>query len=216
MKEITFLKSPLVTLVLGVALLLGSPLIAMTPQFTLPDGCPPCIDFPEVTYPFIPVGVGLGVMGLILAILGYVRLQRVAHKPLKIFGPLTCIALLLVLAGLFAIGFDVRGSGWVIALYSALGVYLLALGIGIGLYAIFSIWANWKSAIMLSVGTVLAVFSLVSLNAAYSDFLPRCFAEVGCNPLLARSTVVGVVMFGLLLAIATFLMGYGIASFKKR
>lgn len=203
-------------LVLGVALLLGSPLIAMMPEFRPPDGCPPCMDFPNITYPFIPVGVSLGAIGLILAILAFRRLQRIAPKPLKTFGPLTCIALLLVLAGLIAMGFVVRGSGWVIALYSTEGGYLFALGVGIGLYAIFGIWANWRSAIMLSAGIIVAGFSLLFLYGTYTDFLPRCFAEVGCNPLLARSTVFGVIMLGLLLALATFVMGLGIASFRKK
>jgi len=188
----------------------------MMPEFRPPDGCPPCPDFPNVAYPFVSVGISLGVVGLILTILGYVRLQRIAHNPLKTFWPLTCIALLLVLAGLFGIGFDIRGSGWVIALYSMEGAYLFSLGVAIGLYAVFSIWTNWRSAIMLSAGIVLAGFSLLSLYATYTDFLPRCFAEVGCNALLARSTVSGVVMLGLLLAFATFLIGFTVASFGKR
>ena len=48
------------------------------------------------------------------------------------------------------------------------------------------------------------------------EFDTRCNVEVGCNALLARSTVFDVVVWGLLLAFATFLMGYGIASFRKR
>jgi len=209
-------KPPWVLLVLGVTLLLGSPLIAMMPEFRPPDGCPPCMHFPNVSYLFISVGIVFGSIGLFLAILGYLRLQRVAHKPLKTFGPVTCVALILVLSGLLALGFYVRGSGWVIALYSMEGSYLFALGIAIGLYAIFNIWTNWRSAIMLSVGIVFAGFFLLILYGAYTDFLPRCFAEVGCNPELARSTVFWVMMFGLLLAFASFVMGCGVASFTKK
>lgn len=209
-------KPPWVLLVLGVTLLLGSPLIAMMPEFRRPDGCPPCMGFPNVTYPFISVGVVFGAIGLIFAVLGYVRSQRVPHKPLETYRPLTSVALMLVLAGLFAIGFDVRGSGWVIALYSMEGAYLLGLGIAIGLYTILSIWTSWRSAIMLSVSIVFAGLFLLALYGAYTDFLPRCFAEVGCNSELARSTVFWVMMFGLLLASATFVMGYGVASFRRR
>lgn len=209
-------KPPWVLLVLGVALLLGGPLIAMMPEFRPPDGCPPCMDFPNITYSFIPVGLSFGAIGLILAILAFSRLQRIAPKPLKTFGPLACIALLLVLAGLFAMSFVVRGSGWVIALYSMEGAYLFALGVGIGLYAIFNIWANWRSAIMLSAGITVAGFSFLILYGTYTDFLPRCFVEVGCNPLLTRSTVFGVITLGLLLALATFVMGLGIGSFRKK
>jgi hypothetical protein len=174
------------------------------------------MDFPNITYPLIPVGVSLGAIGLILAILAFRRLQRIAPKPLKIFRPLICTAVLLVPAGLFLMGFVVRGSGWVIALYSTEGSYLFALGVGIGLYAIFGTWADWRSAIMLSAGIIVAGFTLLLLYGTYIDFLPRCFAEVGCDPILARSTVFGVLMLGLLLALATFVMGLGIGSFRKK
>jgi len=103
----------------------------------------------------------------------------------------------------------------VIVLYEAQGVYLFVLGIAVVLYAILGIWATRRSAIMLSVGIILAGFSFLSSWFGYTDFEPRC-DEVGCNYLLARSTVFWVMMLGLLLAFATFLIGYGIASFRKR
>jgi hypothetical protein len=246
------LESPRTLLVLGVALLLGSPLVAMMPEFTPPDNCPPfatvtsitafstttrmsttseltsvlisfstaqtnsCLSFPNVTYPFVSVGFSLGVIGSVLAMLGYVRLQRVAGRPWRTFWPLTGIAVVLVLAGLFAMGFVIRGNGWVIALYGMEGLYLFALGVSTGLYAIFNLYANWRSSVMLSTGIVTAGFSLFSLFAAYTDFLPRSFVEVGCNPALARSTAFDLVWLGLLLAFATFIVGYGTASFRKR
>jgi hypothetical protein len=67
---------------------------------------------------------------------------------------------------------------------------------------------------MLSVGVILAGFSLLSSWLGYTDFEPRC-DEIGCNYLLARSTVLWVMILGLLLAFAAFFMGYGIASFRK-
>jgi hypothetical protein len=160
------------------------------------------------------VGVGVGVIGSILAILGYIRLQRATHRPVTTW-PLGCIGLVLVLVGFFVVGYTVRGSGWVIVLYEAQGVYLFVLGIAVVLYAILGIWATRRSAIMLSVGIILAGFSFLSSWFGYTDFEPRC-DEVGCNYLLARSTVFWVMMLGLLLAFATFLIGYGIASFRKR
>lgn len=208
-------KSSWLLLLVGVALLLGSPLIAMMPEFTPPDHCPPCINFPNVTYPLIPVGVSVGVIGLALAIMGNVRPRRVRQGPVRTW-PLGFIALGLVLGGFFLLGYTIRGAGWVIALYSSQGGYLFALGVGIGLYAVFGIWANWRSAIMLSAGIIIAGFTLLLLYGTYTDFLPRCFAEVGCDPLLARSTVFGVIMLGLLLALATFVMGLGIGSFRKK
>jgi len=201
------LESPRTLLVLGIALLLGSPLVAMIPEFAPPDNCPPfttvtsittfsttmrmpqtsalttvlisfstaqtnsCLSFPNITYPFVSVGFSLGVIGLVLAILGYVRLQRVAGRPWTTFWPLTGIALVLVLAGLFAMGFVIRGSGWVIVLYGAEGLYLFALGVATGLYAIFKLYANWRSSVMLSAGIVIAGFSLFTLYATYTDFL---------------------------------------------
>jgi hypothetical protein len=115
------------------------------------------------------------------------------------------------------LGFGNLGiRGWVIALYRVEGLYLFALGVATGLYAIFNLYANWRSAVMLSAGIVTAGFSLFSLFAAYTDFLPRCFVEVGCNPALARSTAFDLVWLGLLLAFATFIAGYGTASFRKR
>jgi cytochrome bd-type quinol oxidase subunit 1 len=247
------LESPRALLVLGVALLLGSPLVAMIPELAPTDNCPPfttvtsittfttttrmpttseltpvlisfsttqttnsCLSFPNVTYPFLSVGFSVGVIGSVLAILGYVRLQRVAGRPWTTFGPLTGIALVLVLTGLFAMGFVMRGSGWVIALYGVEGLYLFALGVATGLYAIFNLYANWRSAVMLSTGIVTAGFSLFTLYATYTDFLPRCFVEVGCNPALARSTAFDLVWLGLLLTFATFIVGYGTASFRKR
>jgi len=229
----SFLKSPRTLLVLGVALLLGSPLVAMMPEFAPPDNCPPfttvssttsvlisssaaqttnsCLSFPNVTYPFVSAGFSLGVIGLVLAVLGYARVQRVAGRPWKTFGPLTGIALVLVLAGLFAMGFVIRGSGWVIVLYGAEGLYLFVLGVATGLYAIFNLYANWRSAVMLSAGIVIAGFSLLTLFATYTDFLSRCFVEVGCNPALARSTAFDLLKLGLLLALAAFIVGSGIA-----
>jgi len=112
--------------------------------------------------------------------------------------------------------YSVRGSGWVIVLYEAQGVYLFALGIAVVLYAILGIWATRRSAIMLSVGIILAGFSLLLSWIGYTELEMRCDVETGCDALLARSTVFWFVMLGLLLAFATFLMGYGIASFRKR
>jgi hypothetical protein len=247
----SFLKSPRTLLLFGVALLFGSPLVAMMPEFTPPDNCPPfatlttvttfsttrmpttseltsvlisfstvqtnsCLSFPNVTYPFLSVGFTLGVIGLVLAIFGYMRLQRIAGRPWKTSCPLTGIALVLVVAGLFAMGFVLRGSGWAVVLYGLQGLYLFTLGFAIGLYAIFNLYANWRSAVMLSAGIVTAGFSLFSLFAIYTDFLPRCFVEVGCNPALARSTAFDLLELGLLLAFATFIVGFGTASFRKQ
>jgi hypothetical protein len=247
----TFLKSPRTLLTLGVALLLGSPLVAMMPEFTPPDHCPPsgtitsattfgitrvtttsaltsvqisvstaltnsCLSFPNIAYPFVSAGFSLGVIGLALAISGYLRLQRVADRAWKTFGPLICIALVFVLVGIFAMGFLIRGSGWAIGLYGFEGLYLFCLGIAIGLYAVFNLYANWRSAAMLSAGMVIAGFSLFTIFGIYSDFLPRCFVEVGCNPDLARSIALDLIWLGLLLAFSTFLVGYGIASIRKR
>jgi len=208
-------KPPWPLLLLGVTLLLGSPLIVMMPEFTPPDHCPPCMNFPDVTYPFISIGVGVGVIGLILAILGYIRLQRVTRRPVTTW-PLGCIGLVLVLAGFFLMGYYVRGSGWIIGLYELQGVYFFALGIAVVLYAILSIWATQRSAIMLSVGIILAGFSLLLSWIGYTELEMRCDVETGCNALLARSTASYFVMLGLLLAFATFLVGYGLASFRKR
>ena len=229
--------------------MLGSPLVAMMPEFAPPDNCSPfttvttittfsttlrmptnsvlisfstakitnsCLSFPNVTYPFVSVGFSLGVIGSVLSILGYVRLQRVAGRAWKTYWPLTGIALVLVLVGLFAMGFVIRGSGWVIALYGGEGLYLFALGVGTGLYAVFNLYANWRNAATLSAGMVIAGFSLFTLYGIYSDFLPRCFVEVGCNPNLARTTALDLVWLGLLLAFATFLVGYGTAKFRKK
>jgi hypothetical protein len=201
-------------LLLGVTFLLVSPLIVMIPEFTPPDQCPPCMNFPDVSYRFIPIGVGVGVIGFILAILGYLRPRRVTHRPVATW-LLAFIGLILILAGFFLMGYVVRGSGWVIVLYEAQGVYLFALGIAVILYAILSIWATRRSAIMLSVGIILAGFSLLEFAIEKSELELRCNTEVGCNPLLAQSTVSGVVMLGLLLAFATFIMGFGVASFRS-
>jgi hypothetical protein len=124
--------------------------------------------------------------------------------------------MVLILGGLLLMGFLIRGNGWVIGLYGLQGLYLFALGAAVGLCTIFGAFANWRSAIMLSVGIVVAGYSLFSLYAIYTDFLPRCFVEVGCNPDLARSTVFGVIVLGFLFALATFILGLGIASFRKR
>jgi hypothetical protein len=202
-------------LVLGVALIVGSPLIVMIPEFTPPDHCPPCMNFPSVSYPFIPVGVGVGVIGLILAIFGYLRLRRVTHRLVTTW-PLGFIALVLILAGYFLMGYTVRGSGWAITLYSAQGVYLLALGFAVALYALIGIFATQRSSIMLSVGMILASLSLLEFAAEPSELGTRCNVEAGCNALLAQSTVVGFIMWGLVLAFAAFLMGCGIASFRRR
>ncbi len=176
----------------------------------------PCVNFPNVTYPLIPDAVSLGGIGLILVIVGYIKSRRAAPKPLTTFAPLISIACVLFLAGLFLMGFIIRGNGWAIGLYGLQGNYLFALGVAVALFTIFRVRSNWRSAIILSVGIVLSGYSFFSLYATYTDFLPRCFVEVGCSPVLARSTVFGVIMLGLLLALATFLMGYGIASFRKR
>jgi hypothetical protein len=131
--------------------------------------------FPSITHPFVPVGASVGAIGLILAILGYVRLHRIEAKTVRVFWPLICIAFILVLAGLLAMSFVVRGSGWVIALYSMEGAYLFALGIAIGLFAIFDIWTNWINAITLSASVIVASFSLLLLYTTYTDFLPSAW-----------------------------------------
>ena len=171
------------------------------------------ISFPSVAYPFIWVGVSMGTIGLLSAVLGY-RELRVTRGPMMCW-KLGCVGLVLILLGYFLMGYTLRGSGWVIALYFPQGLYLFAIGIGIGLYTIFAISGTQRSAIMLSVGVVLAGFLLLMLYGAYTDFLPRCFADVGCNSELARNTVFWVMVLGLLLALATFIMGYGAASFRK-
>jgi hypothetical protein len=112
-------------------------------------------------------------------------------------------------------GYIVQGTGWSIGLYEPQGLYLFALGIGIGLYTLFDTVATQRSAIMLTVGIMLASLSLFEFSTVPSEFVPRCNVETGCNPLYAQATVYGIMQWALVLAFASFIMGYGIASFRK-
>lgn len=197
---------------LGLTILLVSPLIALAPDFTPPGSCP-CQNFPTVTYPFVWVGVGLGFIGLILGILGYQKLRRVAHEPVRTW-LLAYIAVAFVVAGIFLMNYFASGSGWSIALYEPQGIYLFVLGVSVGLCTILRIWVPLRSAIMLSVGIILAGFSLFDFVIAKSELELRCNLEVGCNAILAQSTASYLEVMGLILALAGFLIGVGITSSK--
>ena len=67
-------------------------------------------------------------------------------------------------------------SSLVIVPYGAEPLYLFVLGVATGPCAIFNLDANWRSAVMLSAGTVIAGFSLFTLFATYTDLLSRCLS----------------------------------------
>lgn len=203
--------------VLGFALVLLAPLISTTPVFTPPDGCPPCPNFPTVTYPYIWPGLGVGAVGLVLLVRGAIKLNRVPHKSAKQFGPIVALAGLgLVGVGPLLSGVMISGNGWAIGLYGLQGYYLTLLGISAALFGALTSFTNWKSAILLAAGLVIAGFSVFVLAVNNSELELRCSIEVGCNPILARGTNYGSIMMGIALATGTFLIGCALGFAKKK
>lgn len=164
----------------------------------------------NLVYPLTNVGVGIGIIGLISVIVGYRKLQRVTRSPLPAL-MLGSVGLILILAGYSLMGYVVRGSGWVIVLYGEQGLYLFVLGIGMVIYVVLHVFVRSISAVLLSVGFILAGYPILEFLVIPSDFDQRCNVQTGCSAVLAHNTIIGFIMLGLLLAFATFLIGFGLA-----
>lgn len=65
-------------------------------------------------------------------------------------------------------------------------------------------------ALFIAIGISLGFYSLFVSSLLYDDFLPRCSPDVGCNALLAASTIAQVRDLGYQLSLGAFLFGLGL------
>jgi hypothetical protein len=206
---------------LGIAFVLVAPLVSMTPLFTPPaSGCPPCPNFPDVRTPFVNIGILVGLLGALMCAYGgldYRRSRSLAQSATrKLDSDIVGAALLgfVVLAiALILMGTDLTGPGWSVLLYQGEGMYLGAIGIGMLFFALFAVLTREKlGAIALAAGILLCGTALLFTYGLSSDFATRCFADVGCDPGLANSTVSEMIHLGYLLALGAFVLGLGLAA----
>ena len=213
------MKLPEALLLAGLIGILFGPVISMMPIFTPPpNGCP-CPDGLNVRTPFVDPGIIVVIVGVVLISGGVLfhsksRNRYVAKTGSSQKARTTTIAaisglILLLVSGILS-NIDISGPGYQIYLYSAQGFYLGVVAIGALLFSGFSI-ATPKISIALSLaaGVVLCGLALFFTSAQYSDFLPRCSTDVGCNATLARNVASDLLDFGYMLAAGSFLAGFG-------
>lgn len=195
------------------------PILSMTPVFTPPpNGCP-CPNGLDVRTPFVDLGIIVAMIGVVLVSGGVVfhakprgrNVEKVRSSQklgTTAIAAITGFIFLLVSGVLSSI--DISGPGYQIYLYGAQGFYLGVVAVGAPLFAGFSIATpSMLIALSLAAGVVLCGLSLFFISAQYSDFLPRCSTDVGCNATLARSVASDLLDFGCLLAVGSFLVGIG-------
>lgn len=204
----------------AIGILLG-PVVSMTPIFTPPpNGCP-CPNGLDVITPFVDLGIIIAIVGVVLLSVGIVfHTKSIGEYSAETgssqkarttaIAAISGLALLLISGILSAI--DISGPGYQIYLYSPQGFYLGVVAVGALLFAGFSLVTTRISiAMCLAVGLVLCGFSLFFMSAQYSDFLPRCSTDVGCNATLATRVASELLHFGYMLAVGTFLTGFGLS-----
>jgi hypothetical protein len=202
---------------IGIILLFSAPAIAMSSLFTPPpNGCP-CPQGLDVTTPFTNLAVAVGIVGTVLIAYTGVRQPSTilpTSGPVKNRMPITAAfsGIIVLITGMILSQIDLTGPGWSIFLYGAQGFYFETLGVGVLLFAGFSISTRSKiGAPFLSVGIILCGLSLLFTYTLSSDFSTRCFPDVGCSPTLAVSTVSDMIILGYVLAIGAFLLALGLA-----
>jgi hypothetical protein len=210
---------------LGIALVLAAPLVSITPLFTPPaSGCPPCPNFPDVRTPFVNIGILVGLVGALTCAYGGLDYRgsrsparSATRKPDSDIVGAALLGFAVLAIALILTGIDLTGPGWSILLYQSEGMYLGAVGIGMLFFALAAVLTREKlGAIALAAGMLICGTALLFTYALSSDFATRCFADVGCDPGLANSTVSEMIHLGYLLALGAFLLGLGLAAILWR
>ncbi|MCL4519363.1 MAG: hypothetical protein M1587_09215 [Thaumarchaeota archaeon] len=208
-----------VILLAGLIGILFGPVISMMPIFTPPpNGCP-CPDGLDVRTPFVDSGIIVAIVGVVLISGGllfhaksrdrYVAKTGSSQKARTTTAAAVSGLILLLVSGILS-NIDISGPGYQIYLYSAQGFYLGIVAVGALLFSGFSIATPKMSiALSLAAGVVLCGLALFLISAQYSDFLPRCSTDVGCNATLARNLASDLLDFGYMLAVGSFLAGFG-------
>jgi hypothetical protein len=87
--------------------------------------------------------------------------------------------------------------------------------IGIAGLAIIVFWKKMNGeglgALLVLGGAILSGFALFETVILNNEFSLRCFEDVGCSVAYARSSMFDAHVLGFLLAIGTFLLGYGLS-----